>query len=190
MRIILALLTGVAAVTLIGVRAPRADAHFCSVPAEIKVGVDVMINIGVAAETKPVTAVDIEIPAGFHLKEPVGYQGYTATITGNKVHFEGGSIAPYTCHYFGFGGQATKKGRLVADIITTADDGTTQRYTDLRPISQFPAMLIFAGVKAADYAPKTPSSSGGASIWVALAVAVAAGVVVVGGAVMVNRRRA
>jgi hypothetical protein len=190
MRIILALLTSAVAVALGSANAPRADAHFCSVPAEIKVGVDVMLNIGVAAEAKPVRAVDIEIPDGFILKDPVGYLGYTGTIQGKWVHFEGAEIEPYTCHYFGFGGQATKRGRLVSQIITTADDGTRQRYADLRPISQFPAMLIFAGVKAADYTTPAPAKSGGVSIWVALGVAVAAGLVVVGAAVMINRRRA
>jgi hypothetical protein len=193
MRFILALLTAASVVTLVGVRAPAASAHFCSVPAEINVGEEVMVNVGVAAEAKPVQGVDIEIPAGFALKEPVGYQGYTATVTGNSVHFAGGQIAPYTCHYFGLEGTATKRGRLVAPITTTAVDGSRQRYTDLRPVSQFPAMLIFAGVTAADYAPKEPAApgaSGGVSIWVALAVAVAAGSLVVGGAVLMNRRRA
>ena len=180
----------VAVVTLVGMRAPAAQAHFCSVPAEINVGEEVMVNIGVAAEAKPVGAVDIQIPDGFTLKEPVGFQGYTATLNGDYAHFEGGQILPYTCHYFGFEGTATKRGRLVAQIVTTAADGTKQRYTDLRPISQFPAMLIFAGVNAADYAPKAPKVGGGVSIWVALGVAIAAGLLVVGGAVLVNRRRA
>jgi hypothetical protein len=190
MRLILALLSLATVCTLAGVQAPRASAHFCSIPATVKVGVEGMVNIGVAAEAKPVRAVDIAIPDGFELKEPVGYQGYTATIDGQSVHFEGGSIAPYSCHYFGFQGTAVKRGRLVAQITTTAEDGTRQRYTDLRPISQYPAMLIFAGVKAADYEPKAPAKRGGVSIWVALAVAIAAGAVVVGGAVLLNRRRA
>jgi hypothetical protein len=189
MRFILALLATATVVTLAGLRAPAADAHFCSVPAEVNVGEEGMINIGVAAEAKTVQAVDIEIPAGFELKEPVGYQGYTGTINGGFVHFEGGSIAPYSCHYFGFEGTAVKRGRLVAEIVTTADDGTKQRYTDLRPVSQFPAMLIFAGVDAADYAPKAPKAGGGVNIGVALAVAVAAGGLAVGAAVLVNRRR-
>jgi hypothetical protein len=74
--------------------------------------------------------------------------------------------------------------------VTTAPDGTKQEYTDLRPVSQFPAMLIFAGVNPADYEPKPPAAkSGGVSIWVAVAVAVAAGLVAVGGAVLVNRSR-
>jgi hypothetical protein len=189
MRAILALLTAVAVVTLAGVYAPRAAAHFCSIPAEVNVGEEGMINIGVAAEDKPVHAVDIEIPDGFELKEPVGYQGYTATVEGDVVHFTGGTIEPYSCHYFGLSGTALKRGRLVAEITTTAEDGTTQRYTDLRPISQFPAMLIFAGVKASDYAPKTPKAGGGVSPLVAVGVAVGAGVLAVGTAVLVNRRR-
>ena len=149
-----------------------------------------MVNIGVAAEEKTVGAVDIQIPDGWDLKEPVGYLGYTATIQGKWVHFEGASIAPYTCHYFGFEGTATRKGRLVAKIITTADDGTKTTYSDLRPISQYPAMLILAGISAADLPSTQPKASGGVSIWVALGVAVVTGLVVVGGAVAVNRRRA
>ena len=177
-------------VSLGGINAPRAEAHFCSIPATINVGEDVMVNIGVAAEAKPVAAVDIDIPSGFELTEPVGYQGYVGTVQGDVAHFEGGTIAPYACHYFGFQGKATKRGRLVADIVTTADDGTKTTYNDLRPISQFPAMLIFAGVQESDYTTPTPNPGGGVSIWVALAVAVGAGVVVVGAAVMINRRRA
>ncbi|HVT77966.1 MAG TPA: hypothetical protein VHD87_13110 [Acidimicrobiales bacterium] len=189
MRVILALLATLTVVT-IAAGAPRADAHFCSIPATIKVGQDTMVNIGVAAEEIPVEAVDIQIPAGFALKEAVGYLGYTGTVKGNYAHFVGGEIAPYTCHYFGFSGHATKRGRLVAQIITTDKNGTKTRYFDTRAISQFPAEVIYAGVDPADYAPKLPTSSGGVSIWVALAVAVGAGVLVVGGAVLVNRRRA
>jgi hypothetical protein len=178
-------------VTLTGVHAPVADAHFCSVPADIGVGKELMVNIGVAAEAKPVHAIDIEIPDGFSLKEPVGYLGYTGSVRGKFAHFEGGVIQPYTCQYFGFVGEATKRGRLVAEIITTADDGTRQRYTDLRLISQFPAMQIFAGVNSADYQPKTPKpASGDGGFFVALAVALTAGVLVVGTAVIINRRRA
>ncbi|MEY2418486.1 MAG: hypothetical protein QOG90_1166, partial [Actinomycetota bacterium] len=39
------------------------------------------------------------------------------------------------------------------------------------------------------YAPKAPAKSSGVSTWVALAVAIAAGALVVGAAVMINRRR-
>ena len=147
-----------------------------------------MVNIGVAAEAKTVGPVDIQIPDGYALKEPVGYLGYTATVQDNWVHFEGAQIAPYTCHYFGFEGTATRKGRLVAKIITTADDGTKTTYSDLRPISQYPAMLIFAGVSAAAFDPKRTKASG-VNIGVALGVAVAAGLLVVGGAWFINQRR-
>ena len=55
MRIILALAGSGHWVTLGGgQRVARASAHFCSIPAEINVGEDVMVNIGVAAEDKPV----------------------------------------------------------------------------------------------------------------------------------------
>ena len=176
-------------VTLAGVRAPAADAHFCSIPADISLNKELMVNIGVAAEAKPVHAIDIEIPDGFSLKEPVGYLGYTGSIRGKFAHFEGGVIQPYTCQYFGFVGKATKRGRLVAEIITTADDGTRQRYTDLRPISQFPAMLIFAGVNSSDYEVKPKAKEGDGGFFVALAIAIGAGVLVVGGAMLVNSRR-
>ncbi|MEY2426246.1 MAG: hypothetical protein QOI61_1818 [Actinomycetota bacterium] len=188
MRLILALTATAAAVTLSVAAAPPAAAHFCSVPAEINVGESVLLNIGVAAEAKPVRGVDIAVPEGFELKEPVGYLGYEPTVSGKWVHFEGGEIAPYQCHYFAFEGQATRKGRLVARIVTTDVDGKQTNYNDLRPISQFPAQLIYAGVPIPD--PAQPASSDSStSVWVALAVAVGAGVLVVGGAYAVNRRR-
>jgi hypothetical protein len=77
----------------------------------------------------------------------------------------------------------------VARIVTTALDGTKTRYEDLRPISQYPAQLILAGVDAADYEQPPEKASSGISIWVALAIALAAGVVVVGAAYGINRRR-
>ncbi len=167
--------------------APPAAAHFCSIPAEINVGEDVLLNIGVGAEAKPVQAVDIAVPDGFVLKEPVGYTGYQPTIDGKWVHFEGGEIAPYSCHYFAFEGQATRKGRLVVRIVTTDADGTKTDYNDTRPGSLLGAQLVYAGIPIPTAA--VPSEDDGTSIWVALAVAVGAGVLVVGVAIAINRRR-
>jgi hypothetical protein len=188
MRLILALIAGAAAVTFAAVVAPPATAHFCSTPVEINVGEDVVVNIGVAAEDKPVRAVDIAVPDAFVLKEPIGYLGFTGTVDGKRVHFEGAEIAPYSCTYFSFAGHAARKGRLVARIVTTAVDGTKAHYNDLRPISQYPAQLIYAGVTMpTDVAP---TNSDFPSIWVGVVASLVTGAAVVGGAYLVNRRGA
>lgn len=177
-----------AALFVVAVGGRPASAHFCSIPAQINVGEDVTINIGVAAENKPVRDVEVEIPNGFTFKESFGYLGYVGTKQGKWVHFTGAEIQPYTCHYFAIAGRAEHKGRFVSRIITTADDGTRQRYEDLNPNTQFPAMLIFAGIPVqTDFSPKT--SSGGVPVWLAGVVAVAAGAAAVGIAVFVQRRR-
>lgn len=164
---------------------PRpAAAHFCSIPVEVNLGERVNVNIGVAAEEKPVRAVDIEIPDGFDLDEPFGFMGYEPTRRGKWVHFEGAEIQRGACHYFAFQGEATKKGRLVARIITTAPDGTKTRYEDLRPGALFPAMLIFAGVDMADYS----DDDGGVPTWVGVVISLALGVVAVAVAMWVRRR--
>ncbi len=188
-RVILASLAS-ALVVGPGVVGPqRASAHFCSTPVEINVGESVVVNIGVAAEQKPVRGVDISIPEGFDLEEPFGYLGYVGTVDGDWVHFEGAEIAPFTCTFFSFQGQATRRGRLVARIVTTAVDGAKTQYNDLKPASLYPAQLIYAGVPVPTGA-QPESKSGFPSIWLGLAGALTAGGIAVGAAVLVNRRRA
>jgi hypothetical protein len=186
-RFILAFVTAAFAVTTALVGAPAASAHFCAIPAEIKVGQEVMVSIGVAAEEKPVAGVDIEIPRGFALKEPVGFMGYEPTRRGRWVHFDGAEIAPFGCHYFGFSGHATQKGRLVARVITTATDGTRTRYDSLKPAALYPAMVIYAGVTAADFGA---DESSGTPAWLWPAVAVATGLGAVGIVFGLRRRSA
>jgi hypothetical protein len=186
MRFILALTLAAAAVILFVVAPPPAAAHFCSIPTEINVGEEVLVNIGVGAEAKAVRGVDIAVPDGFVLKEPVGFMGYEPTRNGKWVHYEGAEIAPFTCHYFGFEGEATRKGRLVVRIVTTDVDGIKTDYKNTRPGSLLGAQLIYAGIPIPTGAEP---SDDGPSVWMALAVAVAAGAAVVGVAYAVNRRR-
>jgi hypothetical protein len=171
--------TGALAVTSLG---RPASAHFCSVPATINVGEDVMVNIGVAAEEKPVRDVDIEIPDGFELKEPVGFMGYEPTRKGKWVHYTGAEIQPFGCHYFAFSGQAARKGALVARIITTAADGTKTHYDSVKPAALYPAMIIYAGVTPGEV---NESKSGG-GLWIGVGVG---GVLVVALIVVLVRRR-
>ncbi len=174
---------------MLGAAAPRADAHICTNPVEINVGEEVKLNIEVASEDKPITSVDISIPRGFDLKDQVGYLGWVGTHIGEKVHFEGQTLKPYSCGYFTIVGTAVKKGALFADIAVHADDGTTTKYVDRNPYSPYPAYAIFAGVPIPDagVTPGEPSSGFPLVMW--LAIAIGAGAVAVGVAVLANRRR-
>src|SRR5688500_11258146 len=78
-RLILALLTIAAA--FIGAARP-AEAHICSFPVEVAIGEPVTLNVGVPAEAKPVTQVDIEIPDGFELGELFDSTGFVAERRG------------------------------------------------------------------------------------------------------------
>ena len=100
-------------------------------------------------------------------------------------------MQPYSCAYFSFDGEATRKAKLVAPIVTTADDGTRTTYDDDSPYTSFPAQVIYAGLPIPE--PDNTRQSGGApanEFAVALGVAVLAGLVVVLGLHYLQRRRA
>ncbi len=122
--------------------------------------------------------------------EPIGFLGWQGVRTGNIVHFEGAVMRPYTCAYFSLDGEATTKGRLVAPIVTTAEDGTKVRYRSTKPFHPFAAQLIYAGIPIPNQGV-TPGAGGdgGFPVAGALAIAVVVGALAVGGAVLVNRRR-
>ena len=136
-RIILASLALATTVTTFGPGVPHASAHFCANPVELAVAKRAIINIGVAAEDKPVIGVDVTVPKYFDLVEPVGFLGWEGTVDGDVVHFQGAVIQPYTCAYFGFDGEATKKGRLVAPIVTHTEDGTATDYKSTQPFNPY-----------------------------------------------------
>lgn len=169
--------------------APRAVAHICTNPVEINVGEQVKLNVEIPSEAKPVIAVDIAIPKGFDLKDQIGYLGWVGTRVGDNAHFEGQTIKPYSCGYFTLVGTATKQGALFADITAHADDGTTTKYVDRNPYSPYPAFGIFAGVSVPEAGVTPGEPGGGTPIWVWLLIAVGAGTVAVGVAVLANRRR-
>lgn len=153
-------------------------AHICTNPVEVNVGESVNINFGVAAEDKPVTAVDVTVPDGFDLREPVAFNGWQATRDGSVVHFTGGTIKAYTCEFFTFSGAAQRQGALRADITVIHDDATTRVYADPNPYSPFPTMGIYAGVPlpSQGVTPLVGDSGGGSGpLLLAGSVAVIAG---------------
>jgi len=189
MRIILASLASAAAVALAGPCVPLASAHFCAYPVELRVGEQAVVNIGVAAEDKAVVRVDVTVPRNFQLEEPIGYLGWIGTVNGNVAQFEGAVMQPYTCAFFALRGEATTKGRLVATIRTHAADGTTVRYASTKPFDPFAAQLIYAGIPIPEQGVTPGSGSGSSGFGLALAGSIILGALVVGAAVLVNRRR-
>ena len=172
--------------------APPAAAHVCTNSVEVRVGKVFSVNIGVAAEDKPITNVRIGVPKGFDLEESFGFLGWTGERHGTVVDFTGGAIAPYQCGYFTFKGSAPKKGVYVADIVATAEDGTRRAYTNTNPYSAFPAMILYADVampKPEDFASGPASGGGSGGALRALGVALATGALVVGVAWKLNQRR-
>jgi hypothetical protein len=164
---------------LVGVLLPARPvaAHICALPAHFTLHQHVILNVAVAAEDKPVRAVDISIPAGFALQDAEGFLGFQATRSGRQVHFEGGQIAIYDCESFSLEGEPTRTGKLVAPIVTTADDGTKTRYDDLKTGSQFPAQVIYVTATAA---PRVRSANPAPRRELQLAVVVVAGLALFG----------
>lgn len=154
-----------------------ASAHVCTNPVEVNVGQAVNINFGVAAEEKAVIAVDVTVPAGFGLTEPIGFNGWQAARDGSVVHFTGGTIKPFTCEFFTFAGTATIKGALYLDITVVNDDGSRTVYDVHDPYSPTPAMGVFSGVEipTQGVTPGGAASSNRNALFAAVAGAVIAG---------------
>ncbi|MDP1792793.1 MAG: hypothetical protein Q8K63_01540 [Acidimicrobiales bacterium] len=169
-----------------------ASAHVCTNPVEVEVGEFFSVNIGVASEGKPVTAVEITVPNGFDLEDQFGFLGWVGERRGDTVFFTGGVIEPYQCGYFTFKGTAPKKGIYVSDITVIANDGARRAYTNTNPYSAFPAMALYAGLPlpvADDVGGGSGSGSGddGRPLWQVIAIGLAAGLLVVGIAWRVRR---
>jgi hypothetical protein len=159
----------------------------CTNPVEVEVDRLFSVNIGVAAEDKPVTRVEITVPEGFDLDEPFGFLGWVGERRGDVVYFEGGRIEPYQCGFFTFKGRAPKKGTYVAEITAIAEDGSRRVYTNRNPYSAFPAMNLYAGVEQPTPEDFGEDGGGGGGLWRTLAVGAAIGALVAGAVFRLRR---
>lgn len=177
-------------VTFVAGAAP-ASAHICTNAVEVKVGKEFSVNIGVAAEDKPISEVDIAVPKGFDLVDNFGFLGWVGERHDSVVTFSGGIIEPYQCGYFTLKGTAPKKGVYQANITAIAEDGTRRLYKNPNPYSAFPAMMLYADtpMPAPEDFANSDEGGGGDGPWRALGVGLAAGALVVGVAWKLNQRR-
>lgn len=191
MASILALGILLGAVTPLVLGASPAAAHVCTQAVEVQVGKQFNLNIGVAAEDKAITKVEILVPKGFNLIDNYGFLGWVGERKADVVYFSGGTIEPYQCAYFTFKGEIPKKGTYVAEIATVAPDGTRKVYKSHNPYGPVPAMMMYAGVKMPSVdsflGTSGGSSTAGALKMLAIAVVLGAGAVVI--AIRVNARR-
>lgn len=179
MRRTLAIVASLLALAALG--GPAARAHFCATPVEIGVGEPASVTIGVAAEEKPITRVDVGIPAGFELEEVTDSPGWTSEETSSGLTFTGGTIPPFGCSYFTVRGKATKKAALAFPLDLHADDGSVREYRNRELGAQYAAQLVYAGVEP----PKEDAAGDSAddsSTGTVIVTAVAAAVGVAGGA--------
>lgn len=175
-------------IPLLGLTA--AVAHVCTNPVEVAVGKTFSVNIGVAAEDKAITRVEMTVPDGFDLQDSFGFLGWTGERNGDVVAFTGGEIPPYQCGFFALKGSAPKKGDYVVEIIAVAGDGARRVYANRNPYSAFPAMNIYAGMPippASEFAGGADDGGDGVP-WKVVAGALGAGVLAVGIAWRVRNR--
>ena len=149
------------------------------------VGKATALTIGIAAEAKPLVAVDVDVPDGFTLTGSLDVPSWTATRDGDTIHYTGGRIEPFGCGYVTLRGRAERKGRLVFPFTVTAADGSTTRHTDVDQALPTAAGVLYAGVELPG-APEDGDDGNGGTI-VAIAVAAAAALAIAG--VTVARRR-
>lgn len=145
------------------------------------------VNIGVAAEAKPVVKVDINVPSGIEVDEVGNTEGWTYETVGRpitKVTFTGGPIPPFECRFFSVLGMPKRKAKFLITLATHAADGTVQQYRAPDPFDLYPAVIVYAGVNPGDgSAPKGSSSTP------LILGAVAAGAAAAGGTLFMRRRR-
>jgi hypothetical protein len=174
MGAILALLAGLSLFT-----PPPARAHSCGLPARFDVGKAGNLTIGVAAEAKPITAFDVDIPTGFRIDSLVPTAGWTGSKTDKQLHYQGGPIGLFACAFFTVTGETSKKGVYAFEITTHAQDGTALHYTSRDPSDLYAAQLVLAGVEPDSLIPGssgTSNNEGGAGRgWVAPAGAAVLG---------------
>ena len=162
-----------------------ADAHSCGLPSRFDVGRVGNVTVGVAAEERPVTAVDIVAPAGFRLDAAAPAKGWTSSRDGLRLHYQGGPIYPYNCGFFTLTGLIAKKGVYAFEVTTHADDGSVRQYTARDPIGPNAAQLVLAGVDSLDDA----DGEGGGTNWLTVAGGVLAVAALTAGAITVVQRR-
>jgi hypothetical protein len=167
----------------------RADAHVCATPVSIPLDRSATVTVGVPAEERAVTHVDVGLPAGFRLARVTGAQFWTGQRMGDVVRFQGGPLAPYACGFFSLTGTATEKGKLVFPLTLQLEDGSTLRYTGTKINDPLGAQLVFAGTepKASDYFGDTGGGSSRSGLGVAGWVLVGLGTAGIVGAVVVRR---
>jgi predicted small lipoprotein YifL len=186
--VILALLTALTGVGPVGpLDAPPAAAHACTSPVVMEPKVKGTVNIGVAAEAKPVVKVDINVPSGFDVDEVRNTEGWTYETVGRpvtKATFSGGPIPPFECRFFSVFGVPTRKAKLLITLTTHADDGTLTQYRAPDPFDLYPAVIVYAGVDPGDGTPAKDTSSAPLVVG-----GVAAGALAAGGFLFMRRRR-
>ncbi|HET9443771.1 MAG TPA: hypothetical protein VFO65_10630 [Acidimicrobiales bacterium] len=173
--------------------AAPAAAHSCTEPAEMAVGAEDRVTIGVTAEAAPITGVSIQVPDGFRLDQVLPVEGWESARDGDTVRWTGGTIAAGGCTQFLLFGAPVERGKLVLPITTVTADGTTRELAAGTAGREDSAMLIFAGVSAegegGDDGDEAAAADDGDSVGGAtIAVLVAVGAVVFAAGVWAVRR--
>ncbi len=152
----LAAAVATAAALITGVTA--ASAHICPVAAEIPVGRQATVDVGITVEDATVSDVEIGVPAGLRLDRIDAKAGWTFTRTGSTVRYRGGPIQAFSCEYFSIGVSAPAKGSWGITVTQRDAAGTVVANAVPNPSSPTDRALdqfVYAGVKP----PSPPSSS-------------------------------
>lgn len=128
------------------------------------------VNVGVAAEAKPVDKVDIDIPSTFKVSGLQAPPGWTPGGDQHTARFTGGHLEPFACGYFVVRGTATKRATLTFPFVTHSPDGTTQKYRGGRD-DFYPAQVVYAGTQPSGTPPGSTTGSGGKGDLAGIAIA-------------------
>jgi hypothetical protein len=158
-----------------------AAAHQCARAAEVPVGVPQTVRAWVTVETKPVTDVEITVPAGLELDRAEAKPGWKPTVHGSTVRYRGGPIPAYGCEDFPIRVTASAKGAYGIHVVQRDATGLIVAISTndpTRPLDPNLQQVVYAGMKP----PSPPGSGGGLSTTtIAGLVLVVLGVGLVGG---------
>ncbi len=170
---VLTLAGTLATAAVLGLGVTPASAHICPRPAEIEVGRQATIAVGVTVETTAVPDVEIILPTALRLERIDAKAGWTFTRHGPSVRYRGGPIRAFTCEYFSLGVTAPARGSFGISVAQRAADGTIVAHSIPDPANASDRALgqiVYAGVKP-------PAAAGGSS---GLSTPTIAGVALIG----------
>jgi hypothetical protein len=150
-----------------------ARAHVCSDGTVVGVDQPATVSIGIPAEDKAVTAVEVEVVSPFELTSVDPVPGWSVARDGRSIAYRGGRVDPFACAYLVVRGRVRRPATFALPLVLHYEDGSQRAFRSSHLGDADLGQMIFAVTRTA--APPRPSRPGpgvGAGTAVALTAVV------------------